>query len=157
MPVSSGCSAAASPAARPSVVARASATGSACERLRPSSGGSEHPASRVASTSNAGQFTALTSQDLKPAFTDEIGVMKGPGQRGRSAWQKDKARLPKWWTRGERHRYHQHSRRGVGHERKAAMTRYVYIALIVILVAVVLLFKVQNMASVTVSLFSMQA
>jgi uncharacterized integral membrane protein len=37
------------------------------------------------------------------------------------------------------------------------MTRYVYIALAVVLVALVLLFKVQNTASVTVSLFSMQA
>jgi len=37
------------------------------------------------------------------------------------------------------------------------MTRYVYIALAVVLLAVVLLFKVQNTASVTVSLFSMQA
>lgn len=36
------------------------------------------------------------------------------------------------------------------------MKRYAYIALIVILLAIVLLFKVQNMASVTVSLFSMQ-
>lgn len=36
------------------------------------------------------------------------------------------------------------------------MSRYVYIALIVILAGIVLLFKVQNTASVTVSLFSMQ-
>lgn len=35
------------------------------------------------------------------------------------------------------------------------MTRYLYIALIVIFAGVVLLFKVQNMESVTVSLFSM--
>ena len=35
------------------------------------------------------------------------------------------------------------------------MTRYLYIALIVIFAGVVLLFKIQNMASVTVSLFSM--
>jgi uncharacterized integral membrane protein len=37
------------------------------------------------------------------------------------------------------------------------MSRYVYIALAAVLVIVVLLFKVQNTASVTVSLFSMQA
>ncbi|NML47094.1 LapA family protein [Ramlibacter sp. G-1-2-2] len=37
------------------------------------------------------------------------------------------------------------------------MTRYLYIALAVVLVALVLLFKVQNTDSVTVSLFSMQA
>ncbi|MEJ8816235.1 DUF1049 domain-containing protein [Variovorax ureilyticus] len=37
------------------------------------------------------------------------------------------------------------------------MTRYLYIALIVILAGIVLTFKVQNMASVTVSLFSMSA
>lgn len=37
------------------------------------------------------------------------------------------------------------------------MTRYVYIALAIVLAAIVLLFKVQNFASVTVSLFSMQA
>jgi len=37
------------------------------------------------------------------------------------------------------------------------MSRYVYIALAAILVILVLLFKVQNTASVTVSLFSMQA
>lgn len=35
------------------------------------------------------------------------------------------------------------------------MTRYLYIALIVILAGIVLLFKIQNMDSVTVSLFSM--
>ena len=35
------------------------------------------------------------------------------------------------------------------------MSRYLYIALIVIFVGVVLLFKVQNMESVTISLFSM--
>lgn len=35
------------------------------------------------------------------------------------------------------------------------MTRYLYIALIVIFAGVVLLFKIQNMESVTVSLFSM--
>jgi lipopolysaccharide assembly protein A len=35
------------------------------------------------------------------------------------------------------------------------MSRYLYIALIVIFVSVVLLFKVQNMESVTISLFSM--
>jgi len=35
------------------------------------------------------------------------------------------------------------------------MTRYLYIALIVILAGIVLLFKIQNMESVTVSLFSM--
>ena len=37
------------------------------------------------------------------------------------------------------------------------MTRYVYIALAIVLAAIVLLFKVQNLASVTVTLFSMQA
>ena len=37
------------------------------------------------------------------------------------------------------------------------MTRYLYIALIVIFAGIVLLFKVQNMESVTVSLFSMSA
>jgi len=37
------------------------------------------------------------------------------------------------------------------------MTRYFYIALIVILAGIVLLFKIQNMESVTVSLFSMSA
>lgn len=36
------------------------------------------------------------------------------------------------------------------------MTRYAYIALAIVLAAIVLLFKVQNMASVTVSLFNMQ-
>ncbi|MBO9651529.1 MAG: DUF1049 domain-containing protein [Variovorax sp.] len=35
------------------------------------------------------------------------------------------------------------------------MTRYLYIALIVIFAGVVLLFKIQNLESVTVSLFSM--
>lgn len=35
------------------------------------------------------------------------------------------------------------------------MTRYLYIALIVIFAGIALLFKVQNMDSVTVSLFSM--
>jgi putative membrane protein len=35
------------------------------------------------------------------------------------------------------------------------MTRYLYIALIVIFVGIVVLFKIQNMESVTVSLFSM--
>ena len=35
------------------------------------------------------------------------------------------------------------------------MTRYFYIALIVILVGIVLLFKVQNMETATVSLFNM--
>ena len=35
------------------------------------------------------------------------------------------------------------------------MTRYLYIALIVIFAGVVLLFKIQNMETVTVSLFSM--
>ncbi len=35
------------------------------------------------------------------------------------------------------------------------MSRYLYIALIVIFAGVVLLFKVQNMESVTISLFSM--
>ncbi|WP_431274878.1 DUF1049 domain-containing protein [Variovorax ureilyticus] len=35
------------------------------------------------------------------------------------------------------------------------MTRYLYIALIVVFAGVVLLFKIQNMESVTVSLFSM--
>ncbi|MBB3180652.1 lipopolysaccharide assembly protein LapA domain-containing protein [Variovorax sp. Sphag1AA] len=35
------------------------------------------------------------------------------------------------------------------------MTRYLYIALIVIFAGIVLLFKIQNMESVTVSLFSM--
>jgi putative membrane protein len=35
------------------------------------------------------------------------------------------------------------------------MSRYLYIALIVIFAGIVLLFKVQNMESVTVSLFSM--
>jgi uncharacterized integral membrane protein len=35
------------------------------------------------------------------------------------------------------------------------MTRYLYIALIVIFAGIVVLFKVQNMDSVTVSLFSM--
>jgi uncharacterized integral membrane protein len=35
------------------------------------------------------------------------------------------------------------------------MTRYLYIALIVIFAGVVLLFKIQNLALVTVSLFSM--
>jgi len=35
------------------------------------------------------------------------------------------------------------------------MTRYLYIALIVVLAGIVLLFKIQNMESVTVSLFSM--
>jgi uncharacterized integral membrane protein len=37
------------------------------------------------------------------------------------------------------------------------VTRYLYIALIVIFAGIVLLFKVQNMESVTVSLFSMSA
>jgi len=37
------------------------------------------------------------------------------------------------------------------------VTRYLYIALIVIFAGIVLLFKVQNMESVTVSLFSMRA
>jgi uncharacterized integral membrane protein len=37
------------------------------------------------------------------------------------------------------------------------MTRYVYIVLAVVLVVLVLLFKVQNTDSVTVSLFSMRA
>ena len=37
------------------------------------------------------------------------------------------------------------------------MTRYLYIALIVVFAGIVLLFKVQNMESVTVSLFSMRA
>ena len=37
------------------------------------------------------------------------------------------------------------------------MHRYVYIALIVVFAGIVLLFKVQNLSTVTVSLFSMSA
>jgi uncharacterized integral membrane protein len=44
--------------------------------------------------------------------------------------------------------------RGRAHHRGGSNVRYVYIGLIVALTALVLLFKVQNLESVTVSLFS---